>query len=201
MNAGVEQLSKSLIDMIYSADVLKMVSDYLEDLSQNRTFKEHATAIATDPSLNATQKRTQLSYLFRGVELPLLYSFFLRQFDEHQFWLFAGGRIDYFDRFVMNFQKQTEGIEMVSLETAIKLTTSQIKNISQNLSDTFGRKVILNCETSPHIVGGIKIKIDNLIYDYSLHSQFIQFQKAWIETLKDTDARIGRHVPDKVAEN
>jgi F0F1-type ATP synthase delta subunit len=198
MEKGIEELSKDLLNSIYSAIVLKQVSDYLEDISQNRVFKEHATAIATDPSLNATQKRTQLSYLFRTIELVLLYQFFLTLFDQHQFWLFSGGRIDYFDRFVMAFQKQTELAQIINLETAIQLTPTQIKNISVNLSETFGIKVIIHQETTPHLIGGMKIKVDNIIYDYSLHTKFLQFQKAWVHSLKDTEKRIGRHVPDEL---
>jgi len=196
MNKGIDTLAWQLLQNIYSATLLKQVSDYLEDLSQNKVFKEHATAIATDTSLTHTQKKTQLSYLFRSVELPLLYQFFLHQFDTNQFWLFSGGRIDYFDRLVMAFQKQTELLQIVYVETAVKLTMTQVKAIATNLTEAFGVKVVVHEETVPHLVGGLKIKIDNLVYDYSLHTKYLQFQRVWIQTLKETDKLIGRHVPE-----
>jgi F0F1-type ATP synthase delta subunit len=195
MQKATSELSIKLLERIHSATTLKLVSDTLEDLSQNKAFKEHATNIATDPHLTKTQKRTQLLYLIRSIELPLLYQFFSEEFHSDQFWLFSGGRIDYFDKFVQEFQKATETCDIVPLETSLKLTSEHFARISKSLSDHLGRKVIINHKLNPSLLGGLKIKIDHVYYDYSLQTRFLQFQRAWLKSLKETDAKIGRNVP------
>lgn len=196
MKKGVNQLAGKLLTQIHTAATLKRISDTLEELAQNKGFKEHASNIATDPNLTDSQKKTQLLYLIRSIEIPTLYTFFSEYIDQQNFWLFSGGRIDYFDRFVQEFQRLTESAEIVNLQTAIDLDPLTLEKIAKDLGDSFGIKVIINHQRAEHILGGVKLKIENVVYDYSLHTRFLQFQEAWIKTLQDTESLIGRNIPE-----
>jgi F0F1-type ATP synthase delta subunit len=196
MERGTEQLAKRLLKEIHTAKTLKAVSETLESLTQHRAFKDHATNIATDPSLTSSQKKTQLMYLIRSIEIPLLYQFFTNELEDGQFWLFSGGRIDYFDRFVQDFQKSTEMVEVVQFETAVPLNLQLQNSIAQDLSESFGMKVVINHQVTPSLTGGIRIKIENILYDFSLHAKYVQFQRLWIKSLKDTEKAIGRNIPE-----
>lgn len=196
MRKGITNMATKLLDDIHEAATLKRISDTLEELTQNKGFKDHAVNIATDPNLTDNQKKTQLMYLIRSIEIPELYQFFARSFDDQQFWLFSGGRIDYFDRFVQEFQQLTEGLEVVNLQTSVSLDPVTLEKIAQDLSSSFGIKVIINHQLTEHILGGAKVKIENVVYDFSLHTRFLQFQKTWIETLEETESLIGRNIPE-----
>lgn len=199
MNKGVDQLAGQLLSQIFTSKTLKLVSDTLEELTQNKSFKEHGSNIATDPDLTKNQKKTQLTYLVRSIELPIVHQFLSDQFESDQFWLFSGGRIDYLDRFVQAFQNQTETVQIVYLETAVSLNLAQLKKMSHSLTDLLGSQVIIHPEVNSLLTGGFKIKIENMIYDYSLHTKYMQFQQSWMNTLKKTDKVIGRNVPESTS--
>lgn len=190
---GSIQLAKELIEKIYTTDTLKRISDTLEKLSQNKGFKEHTNDIINDDSLTDNQKKNQLLYIIKSVEIPTLYDFFSDQLAEYSFWIFSSGQIDYFDKFVQAFQKATKDVGVIYLTTAVEISTADLKAISDNLGKSFGYKAAINHDINAGILGGAQIRIENLIFDYSLRSKFRHFQKEWLKSISDTEKSIGFH--------
>jgi len=112
---GSIQLAKELIEKIYTTDTLKRISDALEKLSQNKGFKDHTNDIINDDSLTDSQKKNQLLYIIKSVDIPTLYEFFSDQLADYSFWIFSSGQIDYFDKFVQAFQKATKDVGVIYL--------------------------------------------------------------------------------------
>ena len=190
---GSIQLAKELIEKIYTTDTLKRISDTLEKLSQNKGFKAHTNDIINDDSLTDNQKKNQLLYIIKSVEIPTLYDFFSDQLADYSFWIFSSGQIDYFDKFVQAFQKATKDIGVIYLTTAVEISTLDLKAISNNLGKSFGYKVVINHDINTGILGGAQIRIENLIFDYSLRSKFRHFQKEWLKSISETSKSIGFH--------
>jgi F0F1-type ATP synthase delta subunit len=192
MEKATFKFSQRLLNRIYTTNTLKHISDALESLSQNHTFKEHANAIVADQHLSDGQKRTQLLYLIRSVDIPLLYDFLSDELTSSQFWLFTSDKVDYFDRFVQEFQNATESVKILHLSTAIDLNMTDLKNIADNFTESFGYKVMVNQETNPAIIGGVQVRLENVVFDYSVRSKFHQFQKAWLNSLGTLEETVGR---------
>lgn len=196
MEKATRKLSLQLLNGIYTTAILKQVSDALEDISQNTTFKQHASSIVTDENLTDNQKRTQLLYLIRGIEIPHLYEFFSDTLNKDQYWLFHSDKIDYFDKFVQDFQKSTEELKIVHLVSSISLVTSDLKGIAKSLKDNLGFKVLINHEVNRSIIGGVQVKIENYVFDYSLRHKFQQFQRQWLKSLNKVENAVGKNLPD-----
>lgn len=196
MEKATYKFSMRLLDRIYTTNVLKHVSDSLENISRNTTFKEHANAIVSDANLTDSQKRTQLLYLIRSVDVPLLYDFLSDELTSSQFWLFTSDKIDYFDRFVQEFQNATESVKVVHISTAIDLTSADLEKVALGFSSTFGYKIVVNHETNPAIIGGAQVRLENLVFDYSLRSRFREFQRHWLSSLDTIETAVGRHDPE-----
>jgi F0F1-type ATP synthase delta subunit len=190
---GSEQLAKELIERIYTTDTLKRISNALEKLSQNKGFKSHTNDIINDDSLTDSQKKNQLLYIIRSVEISTLFDFFSDQLADYSFWIFSSGQIDYFDKFVQAFQKATQDVGVIYLTTAVEISPEDLKAISNNLGKSFGYKVVINHDINTGILGGAQIRIENLIFDYSLRSKFRHFQKEWLKSISDTEKSIGFH--------
>jgi F0F1-type ATP synthase delta subunit len=192
MEKATYKFSQRLLNRIFTTNTLKHISDALESLSQNTTFKEHANAIVADQHLTDSQKRTQLLYLIRSIDIPLLYDFLSDELTSSQFWLFSSDKVDYFDRFVQEFQNATESIKILHLSTAIDLNMSDLKNIAEKYSESFGFKVIVNQETNNAIIGGAQVRLENVVFDCSLRSKFHQFQRAWLSSLGTIEDAVNR---------
>lgn len=190
---SMKSVVSRLVNSLYTTDVLKNISNTLEELSQDKKFKLHANAIVSDDSLTDSQKIRQLAYLIKAIEVPELQTFFLDEIEKENWWLFSIDRIDYFDRFVQNFQIATEEIGVVYLTTSVPLSPTEIKTIAKDLGKTFGYKVVIRHELNKAIVGGAQVRVENLVFDYSLRTKFQHFQKTWLQSLSKTDKLIGRN--------
>lgn len=188
-----EELIDKLTEKIFTTTALKDISDTLEELSLDKRFKLHANAIASDDTLTDGQKKRQLSYLLKVIDNPTLYDFFSDEVLDKNSWLFTAERIDYFDKFVQQFQMATEEMGVIFLVTAIQLEPTDLKQISQDLSKAFGYKAIIKPEVNPELIGGAQVRVENMIFDYSLRTKFTQFRKTWLNSLTKTEKLIGRN--------
>jgi F-type H+-transporting ATPase subunit delta len=193
MKKGTKRLAVKLLSQIYYSQTLRLISETLDDLSLNKHFKDHAHAIVTDGSLTDSQKKTQLSFLIRSIDVPQLHTFFTHCIDHQELWLFQSGKTGSFDRFVRTFQQLTQEVDIVYLTTAVPLTDAFIKSTAKDLSRSFNRPVVINHQVDRSLIGGVKVKVDNFIFDYSLKYKFRQFQRIWLKTLSSTNTSVGRH--------
>ncbi len=195
MEKGTQILSKKLLSKLPTTVALKSVSQSLESLAQNTSFKNHASSIVADPHLSDSQKKTQLLYLIRSVNEPVLYDFFADELSQENYWLFTFDKIDYFDKFVQTFQQATETLKVIHLVTAINLETHEIEDIGKRLAQYFGFSVVINLEVNPAIIGGLQARLDNVVFDLSLRSKFHSFEHNWVKSLESLEENVGRNQP------
>jgi len=190
-----EVLCDQILAQVYSTAQLKEVSLTLESIALDRHFKTHASNIVNDSELNPSQKKRQLIYLCDTIDDHFIHDFFCDYINDGNFWLFDTQKIDYLDEFVKKFQQATETVHILHLTTAIDLTPPQMRSISKDLSHEFGYKVVINHTVNSALIGGIQVKLDNYIFDYSLRSKFQQFQREWLASLDKTSKLVGRYDP------
>ncbi len=76
-------------------------------------------------------------------------------------------KIDYIIEEFVNYSKKQSGVKMVTVETARKLDHS----VLNKLKKTFGEKSEITELINKNLVGGAKIKVNDMIYDASLKTQ------------------------------
>jgi F0F1-type ATP synthase delta subunit len=110
----------------------------------------------------------------------------LDEIGEQQFWIFNAGKVDYFDKFVQAFQESIETAAIVNVLTAIPLNPADLEKSARYFSDMLGRKVVINHDVNPMILGGAIVKIENYVFDYSLRYKFRTFDSQWLSSLDKT---------------
>lgn len=191
-----EDLVQLLLSKVFTTKTLKDISASLEELTQDKSFRLHLKAITEDDSLTDSQRRRQLKYILRVVDNPILQDFFDEVLAKKQEWLFSRSKLDYFDKFVQHFQLATENVGLVYLVTAVELTPAELQAIALDLSQEFGYPVILKHEINSSIIGGVQVRVENLVFDYSVKTKLQQFQQAWLASLTQTEKKIGRNQAD-----
>lgn len=192
MRKGIEELADELLSQINTTAELKQVSVALESLTQSSAFKSRAREVASNMNLTNAIKKSQLLFLFKDIDVPVLYTFFSDMFSDNEFWMFSSKQFDYFDEFVQTFQMITEKVLVVNLVTAIEIKVPDLKLIAQNLTKSLGSHVIIHLQVNPGIVGGLQARVGNLVFDYTLRSKFHQFQRQWIAQVAKTTEMVGR---------
>ena len=85
-------------------------------------------------------------------------------------------KADYIIEEFINYSKKQEGVKMIEIETARKLDHT----VLAKLKKTFGEKSEITEVVNKDLLGGVKIKVDDLIYDASLKTQLSQLKQALI---------------------
>jgi F-type H+-transporting ATPase subunit delta len=85
-------------------------------------------------------------------------------------------KINYIIEEFINYSKKQEGIKTIELESAAKLKPSAINKIKK----IFGKNSEITEIINKNLLGGIKIKVDDLIYDASLKTQLAQLKNSLI---------------------
>jgi F-type H+-transporting ATPase subunit delta len=73
------------------------------------------------------------------------------------------------------------GIEHVEIITALSLDDGDRERISRRFAKIIGRKVIIDAEVDPSIVGGIKARIGDTLIDGSIRNRLQALRKSLVE--------------------
>ena len=73
------------------------------------------------------------------------------------------------------------GIEHVEVITALPLDDGDRERISSRFGEIIGRKVVIDAQVDPSIVGGIKAKIGDTLIDGSIKSKLGALKKSLVE--------------------
>ncbi len=89
--------------------------------------------------------------------------------------LFENNRIGIIENILENYQKlldEKEGIKRGVVTTAFKLDKTTLDRVSESLAGYLGvKKVILSVQENKDVIGGIRVKVGDLVIDGSLKAQ------------------------------
>ncbi|MFA5060060.1 MAG: ATP synthase F1 subunit delta [Candidatus Omnitrophota bacterium] len=73
--------------------------------------------------------------------------------------------------------KDIKGIVDVTIFTSFESNTAEIKDICRQLKEKLHKDIEPKVVVDRHLLGGIKIKVKDFVYDLSLRNQLVKFQK------------------------
>jgi len=76
------------------------------------------------------------------------------------------------------------GIKSAEVTTAVPLENVEIEKLGQNLETLVGKKVSMNVQVNPDILGGFIARIDDSLIDGSIRSRLEMLKKRLAETRK-----------------
>jgi len=186
----IQTAANQLLTSLFTTESVKKVSLTLERLSSNTSFKKHAYEIASDENLSTGQKGRQFASLLTKVEVVELVDFFEQLFKNGELWMFDSQTFDHFDDFSQAFQLAVDQTTIVHFVTAIDLPPLELKQIGQYFSEVLNKHALLNHHVNKEIGGGAQVRIENLIFDYSLKARLKRFEKKWIDSLVSTSTLV-----------
>ena len=76
----------------------------------------------------------------------------------------------------------TKGVKLVEVSSAFKLDTKEIKFIQEFLETELGKKIELLTNVDTSLIGGVIIKYDSNLIDYSVQGALDRIKKVAIKT-------------------
>ena len=81
----------------------------------------------------------------------------------------------------LNICSKARGEIQAELSAAKELNESEVNNIKNELSNTFGSNIKLNYKYDPSLIGGLIIKVGSTMIDTSIKNKLQQIEKKMIE--------------------
>ena len=141
-----------------------------------RLFESHQTleAAVSNPLYKIGEREKVLKVIIEKLGLSRVMTSFLRL-------LFAKRRIAYLkyvNEFYQKLADQLDGIERASLISAIGLSSETAEKIRASLMEMTGKKIILDQQVDPGLIGGLVTKIGDLVLDGSIKTQLLNMRES-----------------------
>ena len=145
--------------------------DELEQIAELTKTHPQLGEVFASPSIGTKERTAALNSIFKGRISDTTLHFVQVLNDK--------GRIDLFPAIVQSFdevvQEQFGTIE-ADLFTAQPATPDMIREITDRLSKTLGKQVVVHPYTEPAMIGGVKIKIGDQLLDASVATQLAKLK-------------------------
>ena len=139
------------------------------------TTDEGLVALLENPKLSFETKKALLAELLGKINpLALNLAYLLVHKDRLGI---AGDISQQYDRLLDTYY----GVEHVEVITALPLDDEERERISNQFGKIIGRKVIIDAQVDPYIVGGIKARIGDTLIDGSVKSKLGALRKSLVE--------------------
>ncbi|TYP58793.1 ATP synthase F1 subunit delta [Thermosediminibacter litoriperuensis] len=138
---------------------LSLVRDAVKKSAAFRDFLYH-------PGIKRQDKKRIISDVFSGILDPEMMNFFNLVIDEgRQYFL------DDIYREYMEYYRRYRAYRIARVTTAVELTSDEEEDLKTRLEKIFGRKVVVEKEVDPAIIGGMVVRIGFQVIDGSIRSR------------------------------
>jgi F-type H+-transporting ATPase subunit delta len=144
-------------------DFLQRGAQYLSDIRLVQYLKYPQT---THAQIYQCLSQLLKPVLFKNAEN------FLKLLIQNKRWVLLGSIAQLFKQ--LQFAK--EGKLNVQVISAVKLTQTEIKTIKQQLTQRLNKKLIIENTVDPSLLGGVMIRIDDLVIDHSVRNNLTKLR-------------------------
>ncbi|GAB5053352.1 ATP synthase F1 subunit delta [Pediococcus ethanolidurans] len=167
-----KRYSKALFDLAVEKEQLEPVYDDLQQLKQVFTEVPNLEQVLGDVRLNDEQKSAIIENLKKDA------SVYVKNLIQM---VYDYGRIsnvmDIIEQFTVLYNEYNH-IAYANLSTAVKVDSDQKQRLADGFAKRIGaKKVIINSQLDPSIIGGAVLESNGLIYDGSIRSKMAKIKK------------------------
>lgn len=174
----------------YARALIKTVEDETEYLAVKEELEAFRRILAENTEFKAgmetllfskQQKREIIESLNKNIKFrEKTLNFLLALVDENRFVVLDG-----IIQLLEELWFEANGIEKLNVYTAVALTTKLEKKLIESLETAFKKKIIIDTEIDPSLIGGLKVRRGLVFYDYSIAGNLKKLRDA---LLTDGDA-------------
>jgi len=172
MSAIANRYAKALADVVLQDGTIAQTRDALNGFNQVLNGHEELRQVFYNPTIAIQQKRGVLDALFDRMQPPKTVTNFLRL-------LLDNYRLQQLSDIVAAFDSEMDnriGAVSAQVTTAAPITEQERQALSQKLNQLTAKKVRLEFNSDPEIIGGVVTRIGSVVYDGSIRNQLQQIE-------------------------
>ncbi|MEA1938446.1 MAG: ATP synthase F1 subunit delta [Pseudomonadota bacterium] len=171
--AGI-RYGDALFDLALDSDTLDSVRADLASLTDALSSDSELSRLAGGPLMDRARGRALIAAIVPALNPTDLTHRFLNLLAENR-------RLALIESAAARFARRCEahhGIRRVTVESARPLTKAQRERLDDALTDALDtRCLILEEQTIPDLIGGLRLRIDSLIFDASVSGQLTRLAR------------------------
>jgi F-type H+-transporting ATPase subunit delta len=177
--AAAGRYARALFDVVVKegGDVEKVQADFQQFVD---LFAQHPVLASTlgNPAIPASKKQAIAKALIEraGTISPVVAKMILLLAERDRMMILPDIARTYRER-VMDHQKILRG----RVTTAVALAPEKLRALEQGLQAATGRKVVLETNVDPSIIGGVITRLGSTVYDGSVTTQLQKMKQSLIE--------------------
>ena len=144
---------------------IRLIIQLLKDNAQLRGFLQ-------SKRFSVDQKSELIHSVFKDLVHPIIQELIIMYADDNPI-MFLRNFSFYFNSLV----KDEMNIAIVTAHTADELSKEEKSNLQKQIEKIIGKKTELTALTDPSLLGGVKLRIDNIFLDASIKSKMENLRK------------------------
>ena len=171
MEEIAEVYSRSLYEVAIEHDVLDRVHDELGEFADALHDNRDLQVFLFSPYFSSQEKKDGIAKLIDDADERFLH--FLELLAERH-------RMPAVFRIRREFDalwREENKLLSVSVTSAIELDDELVKGIGERITEQTGRRVELSSEVDPDVIGGLVLKVGNMVLDASIRNRLEKLRK------------------------
>ena len=166
MNRVAKRYAKALFELAEELKILKKTQADVQTLKETLTENPELTRILANPLLNELEKFRILQKIFSAKFQPLTINF-LKLLSHKKRLALLAEVIEAFEQKMLEYNNTIEA-QVIS---AVELSAEQLGQIRQSIQTLTGKKLLLEKQLDPGILGGFVVKVQDVVIDNSIRYQ------------------------------
>jgi ATP synthase F1 delta subunit len=171
----VEEIARVYAEALFEAardeDKLDVIHEQLDEFADAVAANRDLQVFLFSPYFSSAEKREGISRAVSGAE-PELLNFLELLAEKHR--MPAIFRIR--DRFDDLWAEANRRLEVI-VTSAVELDPKLVANVGAEIERQTNRKIDLRSEVDESILGGLRLRVGNMVLDASLHNQLERLRK------------------------
>jgi F-type H+-transporting ATPase subunit delta len=163
--------ARALFEVAVESDSLDAVHEQLGAFADAMSENRQLAQFFFSPYFTAEEKKAGLARAVQGAD-PAFDNFLQALIERHRMPAIFRIRTEF-----ETLWDEARKLLPVQITSAVKLDSSTVKSIGDRIGSQVDRQVEVSAEVDPEIIGGIVLKVGNVILDASIRNRLEQLRK------------------------
>ena len=172
MTTTSREYAEALFELAVQGGVTKETSEGLETVISALLQTPAYKALLASPAITKEERLNALDSTFRG-KIPDILLAILRM-------MVSRGHVSALSRMAEDYEELARGYrgESIAVVTsAVPLKEAETVALRAKLEKKLGRKVTLQCQVNPDLIGGIRVEVDGRVIDGSIRNKLEEIKE------------------------
>jgi F-type H+-transporting ATPase subunit delta len=163
--------ARSLFEVAKEQDLLDTIRDQLGQFADALNDNREVAIFFFSPYFQTSEKKAGLERMISGAE-PIFMNFLQALLERHRMPAIFRIRVAY-----EQMWEEENRLLPVQVTSAVELDEQTVNSIGERIGQQTGRKIELSSEVDDSIIGGIVLRVGNVILDASIRNRLEQLRK------------------------